>query len=130
MANIQILAGDFLYGVGTCGPGVINVETALYPWPGLNVPVTDIKDFTLLNQAPQSLTQNPAGMGLAATLALAPLCAVTDTALSHDEAQVTFWVELKDGRKMLCLTDADTYRHLEVSAGRHASLNTFPALSG
>ncbi|MGF6149938.1 hypothetical protein [Pseudomonas fluorescens] len=121
MAKIKVLAGDFLHGVGAYESGVVSIETALYPWPGINVLVTDIKHINVVNQTPITLTHGCAGMGLAAAMAIAPTWSVTDTAMARADAEVTFWIELRDGRKMLCLTDIDTYRHLEAGCSRPTS---------
>ncbi|WP_347929410.1 hypothetical protein [Pseudomonas helvetica] len=121
MAKIKVLAGDFLHGVGAYDSGVVSIETALYPWPGISVPVTDIKHINVINQTPIALTQRCAGMGLAAAMAIAPTWSVTDTAMARADADVTFWIELRDGRKMLCLTDIDTYRHLEAGCSHPIS---------
>ncbi|MGE8175375.1 hypothetical protein [Pseudomonas fluorescens] len=121
MAKINVLAGDFLHGVGVYESGVVSIETALYPWPGINVPATDIKHINVVNQTPIALTQCPAGMGLAAAMAIAPTWSVTDTAMTRADAEVTFWIELRDGRKMLCLTDIATYRRLDAGCSRPTS---------
>lgn len=121
MAKIKVLAGDFLHGVGAYESGVVSIETALYPWPGINILVTDIKHINVVNQTPITLTHGCAGMGLAAAMAIAPTWSMTDTAMARADAEVTFWIELRDGRKMLCLTDIDTYRHLEAGCSRPTS---------
>lgn len=122
MAKIKILAGDFLHGTGTYDSGVMNVQTALYPWPGVNISIADIDHFTPLNRYAQSPTQTPVGMGLAAAMAIAPMCSTTDMSPLRSSEEVTFWANFRDGRKILCMADVETYRRMENGVSRQAFL--------
>ncbi|QKZ05473.1 MULTISPECIES: hypothetical protein [Pseudomonas] len=79
MANVKLLAGDFLQGEAHYQDGFLNLRTPLTPWPGLNLPVEAIDSVEAVG----------------------------------GDAQVTFILALKDGRKMSALTDAATFDRLK-----------------
>jgi len=113
MAKIQVLAGDFLYGQAIYQSGYINIETALYPWPGINVPVSDIKTLEIDSESSIRSIPSALGLGLAGAMMLGPFGAAAGLMLAEDKKEVTFWLELKDGRKLAGVTDADTYLNIE-----------------
>lgn len=51
MANIKILAGDFLQGDGEYFAGTITLVTPLFPWPGISFKHNDIKSVEMASQA-------------------------------------------------------------------------------
>ncbi|WAH54992.1 hypothetical protein LZ023_18170 [Pseudomonas silvicola] len=79
MANVKLLAGDFLHGEAHYHDGFLNLQTPLVPWPGLNLPVAAIDSLEAVG----------------------------------GDAQITFILALKDGRKLSGLTDAATFDRLK-----------------
>lgn len=101
MAKMHILAGDFLQGEGEYNCGAIIVETALFPWPGARINADEIRSVT---PAPgiathQLDTLRPPGLNA--------------NAAGSDGIPTTFWITLKDGRKLLTEADEPTYRQLQ-----------------
>ncbi|MDB5980154.1 MAG: ribosome assembly protein 4 [Pseudomonas sp.] len=126
MAKIQVLAGDFLDGRANYYSGHINVETALYPWPGLNVPVSDIKSLQIDSETATPSIPSALGLGLAGAMILGPLGAAAGLMLAEDKKEITFYMALEDGRKLVGVTDADTYSSLEKAASKNAGPKAHP----
>ena len=112
MAKMHILAGDFLQGEGEYHCGAIIVETALFPWPGARINANEIRSVTPV----RDMTLHPLDKlhipGLAGNL----LLGLNPNAAGPGSAQVTFWITLKDGRKLLGKADESTYRQLQQQA--------------
>jgi hypothetical protein len=123
MARIQVLAGDFLYGQAVYNSGCINIETALYPWPGINVSVSDLKTLEIDHDASGHSLPSALGVGMAGALMLGPMGAAGGLMFSEDTKEVSFWAELKDGRKFAGVTDAETYLSIEKAATHVAASN-------
>ncbi len=113
MAKIQVLAGDFLHGQAAYHSGYINIETALYPWPGINVSVSELKSLEIDHDACTHSLPTALGLGMAGAMMLGPAGAAAGLMFSENTKDVTFWAELKDGRKFAGVTDAETYLSLE-----------------
>lgn len=116
MARIQVLAGDFLHGQAAYYSGCINIETALYPWPGINVSVSDLRSLEIDHDASARSLPSALGLGMAGVMMLGPCGAAAGLMFAEDAKDVTFWAELKDGRKFAGVTDAETYLSLEKAA--------------
>lgn len=112
MANINVLAGDFLQGGGEYRGSTLTLETALHPWPGINIPVGTIKTLELASAISGTRVENAIGLGLAGAMFLGPVGAAAGVMLANTETEVTFWVTLKDGRKLLAAADDRTYQRL------------------
>jgi hypothetical protein len=121
MAKIQVLAGDFLHGQAAYHTGCINIETALYPWPGINVSVLDLKSLEIDYDACTHSLPSALGLGTAGAMMLGPMGAAAGLMFSEDTKEVSFWAEFKDGRKFAGVTDAETYLSLEKAACTMAS---------
>jgi hypothetical protein len=121
MAKIQVLAGDFLHGQAAYHSGCINIETALYPWPGLNVAVSELKTLEVDSETSARSLPSALGLGVVGAMMLGPLGAAAGLMFSEETKEVTFWAELKDGRKFAGVTDAETYLSLEKAACKATS---------
>jgi hypothetical protein len=121
MAKIQVLAGDFLQGQAAYHAGCINIETALYPWPGLNVSVSELKTLEVDSETSARSLPSALGLGIAGAMMLGPLGAAAGLMFAEETKEVTFWAELKDGRKFVGVTDGETYLDLEKAACKAAS---------
>ncbi|NBA93759.1 hypothetical protein [Pseudomonas sp. R5(2019)] len=127
MAKVQILAGDFLCGDGEYDDGVFKIETPLFPWPGLKIPTSWIESIKTMEDKGSDPIDTALTLGLAGGLVLGPLGAMAGFLFPDDDAQVTFIVTLKDGRKLTLLSDGDTYQQIKQpllrkhpAADRHA----------
>ncbi|WP_397448709.1 hypothetical protein [Pseudomonas sp. NA-150] len=123
MAKINVLAGDFLQGEGHYESGVITIETALYPWPGLTIPVSEIRTMQVASETARKHPESALGLSLAGAMFLGPVGAVAGLVLAKDTVEVTFWAELKDGRKLLGATDPMTYHTMESCTRRPGFLS-------
>lgn len=118
MAKIKALAGDFLQGDGEYSSGSITLTTPLYPWPGIKVSVSTIKNLEVASEASTKKTADAIGFGLAGGLVLGPVGAAAGFMLASEEKEVTFLATLKDGRKLLAATDDCTYRQIAQDVGK------------
>ena len=125
MAKIKILAGDFLEGSAVLEPGFITIETAVYPWPGLKIATSEILDATVVSETSYRDVSSTVGLGLAGALALGPIGAVAGLILADDEIELTFSMQLRDGRSLLCATEKRTYRDIEAAIGKQAITKYF-----
>ncbi|WP_040068900.1 hypothetical protein [Pseudomonas batumici] len=120
MSKIKILAGDFLDGHAEHEGGYIIVETALYPWPGLKLPTSEIADIRAVSEASHQGMRGTMSLSLAGAMVLGPVGAIAGLMLADEEKEVTFSLDFRDGRSLLCVTDGRTYRDIEAAAGKHA----------
>lgn len=112
MANIKILAGDFLQGDGEYRAGTITLVTPLFPWPGISFKHNDIKSVEMASQASSKKIDGAIGYGLAGALVLGPVGAAAGVMLAGEEKEITFLTTFKDGRKILAAADDRTYQKL------------------
>lgn len=112
MANITVLAGDFLQGDGEWRNGVLTLRTPLHPWPGISIPITKFATLEVANEESVNKVKDAIGFGIAGAMILGPIGAIAGFLLAGKETEVTFIATLKDGRKLLAATDSDTYRKI------------------
>jgi hypothetical protein len=98
--------------------GEIVSQTTVYPWPGLNIATTEILDTTLVGETTYRDTSSAIGLGLAGALALGPIGAVVGVMWADDEIELTFSIQLRYGRSLLCAADKRTYRSIEAIVGK------------
>lgn len=125
MAKIKILAGDFLDGCAVFEPGLITIETAVYPWPGLKIATCEILDATVVSETSHRDVSSAVGLGLAGALALGPIGAVAGVMLADDEIELTFSMQLRDGRSLLCAAEKRAFRDIEAAIGKPATTKYF-----
>ena len=125
MAKINILAGDFLEGSAVYEPGFITIQTAVYPWPGLKIATSEILDTMVVSETSYRDVSSAVGLGLAGALALGPIGAVAGVMLADDEVELTFSMQLRDGRSLLCAAEKRTYRDIETAIGKQAITKHF-----
>ncbi|MPQ67793.1 MULTISPECIES: hypothetical protein [Pseudomonas] len=125
MAKIKILAGDFLEGFAILEPGFITIQTAVYPWPGLKIATSEILDIRIISEASYRDVSSAVGLGLAGALALGPIGAMAGVMLAGDEIELTFSMQLRDGRYLLCAADKRTYCNIEAAIGKRAITKNF-----
>ena len=118
MATIKIVAGDFLDGSAEFESGFISIQTTVYPWPGVKIATTEIRDVTVISETSYRDLSSAVGLGLAGALALGPIGAVAGVMLADDEVELTFSIQLRDGRSLLCAADKLTYQSLEATVGK------------
>ncbi|MDB6049244.1 MAG: hypothetical protein JWR17_1990 [Pseudomonas sp.] len=118
MTKVKVLAGDFLQGDGEYHAGLLNLETPLYPWPGISIPVTSLKAIEVATTGSNKKLEDAISLGLAGALMLGPLGAAAGVIFANEETEVTFWVTLKDGRRLLAATDDGTFREIERGVRR------------
>ncbi|MCS3469982.1 hypothetical protein M2401_003732 [Pseudomonas sp. JUb42] len=109
MAKMHILAGDFLQGEGEYNCGAIIVETALFPWPGARINADEIRSVTPVPEIATHQLDTLRPLGLTDSL----LLGLNANATGPDGTPTTFWITLKDGRKLLTQADEPTYRQLQ-----------------
>ncbi|MDY7562268.1 hypothetical protein QN382_16255 [Pseudomonas sp. 10B1] len=118
MAKIKVLAGDFLQGEGDYHSGLITVETSLHPWPGITIPISSVKSLEIATTGSNKKLEDAISLGLAGALVLGPFGAAAGIILANEQTEITFWVTLKDGKKLLAATDDKTYRDISQTAKR------------
>jgi hypothetical protein len=118
MVKIKILAGDFLDGYAAYEPGLITIETVVYPWPGLKISTQEIRDVALVSENSRRSVSSSVSLGLAGAMVLGPIGAVAGLMLAGEEEEVTFSLALRDGRSMLCAADGRTFRNIESAIGK------------
>ncbi|MBV4457531.1 hypothetical protein KVG96_06170 [Pseudomonas sp. COR58] len=112
MANITVLAGDFLQGDGVYRDGSLTLRTTLHPWPGLTLPLSSIKTLEVANEESISNIKDAIGYGVAGAMLLGPIGAIAGFMLAGHETEVTFLATLKDRRRLLIAADSDTYQEI------------------
>lgn len=118
MAKVKVLAGDLLQGDGEYHSGVFTLETPLYPWPGIKVLVSSVKSLEIATTGSNKRLEDAVSLGFTGALLLGPLGAAAGVIMAGQEKEVTFWVTLEDGRKVLAATDVGTYREIERGVKR------------
>ncbi|KQQ55809.1 hypothetical protein ASF84_10785 [Pseudomonas sp. Leaf127] len=117
MAKINVLAGDFLQGDGEYRAGTLTLVTPLFPWPGISFKHSDIKSMEIASQGSNKKIDGAIGLGLAGALMLGPVGAAAGVMLAREEKEVTFMVNLKEGRTLLAATDDKTFRRMARHVG-------------
>lgn len=112
MANITVLAGDFLQGDGEWRNGVLTLRTPIHPWPGISITIAKFATLEVANEESVNKVKDAIGFGIAGAMILGPIGAIAGFLLAGKETEVTFIATLKDGRKLLAATDSDTYREI------------------
>lgn len=128
MPKFEILSGDFLSGKGTFHAGVFTIETELFTWPGLVLPIREVTRISVISEESSTDTTSALTLGLAGAMVLGPLGAVAGFALSSQKQEVMFMVQLNDGRAFLGVASIDDYQSMERainkrmtrSAGMHS----------
>lgn len=119
MARINVLSGDFLQGDGEYRSGTLTLVTALFPWPGISFSHNDIQSMEIASEGSSKKIDDTIGMGLAGALMLGPVGAAAGMMLAGEEKEITFLLNLKEGRTLLAATDDKTFRRM----ARHIGLN-------
>jgi hypothetical protein len=125
MHRFKILSGDFLHGKGVFQSGVLSIETALYPWPGLNIKADELKNVSIVNEEYSVNPKVAVGLGLAGALTLGPLGAAAAMVMAGQERDLSFLATLRDGRTFLGLADLDSYEALENHVRKQALRQRF-----
>ncbi|MDI2144688.1 MULTISPECIES: hypothetical protein [unclassified Pseudomonas] len=112
MANITVLAGDFLQGDGEYRDGNFTLRTSLHPWPGLTLPLSSIKTLEVANEESINNFKDVIGYGVAGAMLLGPIGAIAGFMLAGHETEVTFLATLKDQRRMLIAADSHTFQEI------------------
>jgi hypothetical protein len=112
MANITVLAGDFLQGDGEYRDGVFTLRTSLHPWPGLTLPLSSFKRVEVANEESISNFKDAIGFGVAGAMLLGPIGAIAGFMLAGKETEVTFLATLKDDRRLLAAVDSSTFEEI------------------
>lgn len=104
MTEIEVLAGDFLCGRGVFHNEYIDIETSLYPWPGICLGAgTIMKIFVVTEDVSSMIFPNKYTFDSHETL-------------GEEWAEVTFLVIFKDGRSLLGMSDVSTLRQIAQAA--------------
>lgn len=118
MANLRVLAGDFLQGDGEYLGSTLTLETPLYPWPGIKIPANAIRTLELSGAGPALHADHAAIPGtISAALSSQTNLLTGGMAVSH-RVEMTFWVTLKDGRKFLAAVDEKAYQRLALQIAK------------
>lgn len=119
MADITVLAGDFLQGDGEYQNGVFTLRTSLNRWPGITLPLTAFKTLEIANEESINNVKDAIGFGIAGAMLLGPIGAIAGFMLAGKETEVTFIATLKDGRKLLAAVDSTTYEEISRRIHHH-----------
>ena len=114
MTKIKVLAGDFLQGDGEYRAGTLTLVTPLFPWPGVSLKQSDIRNMEIASEASSTRMEDALGLGLAGALVLGPVGAAAGLMFAGEQKEITFLATLKDGRKLLAATDDKTYQTIAM----------------
>lgn len=118
MATLEIHAGDFPTGKCTINSGVI-----ILPWQSGDglvgrsvVLIGQIASVAIATEEEVKRTGGTIGWGLVGAAALGPVGMLAGLLLGGKGKDVTFILQLKDGKKMLATTDAKTFTKIQALA--------------
>ncbi|MCY1397532.1 hypothetical protein D9M71_125400 [compost metagenome] len=120
MTRLTIQAGDFLQGEGEYTDGAITLRTLKNPQQGEKITLNRIKEMTIANQESSRSLGSTLGWGMAGALVAGPIGMIAGMWLGGKEEEVTFVAKLKDGRKLMAITDAKTYTKLSRALKKQA----------
>lgn len=109
MTRLTVQAGDFLQGEGEYSNGSLTLKTATNPTAGEKIALTRIKEMTIANQESSKSLSSAIGWGMAGALVAGPIGLIAGLWLGGKEEEITFVATLKDGRKLMAITDVKTY---------------------
>ncbi|WP_166359169.1 hypothetical protein [Pseudomonas akapageensis] len=109
MTRLTVQAGDFLQGEGEYSNGSLTLKTAISPSPGEKIALSRIKEMSVANQESSKSLSSAIGWGMAGALVAGPIGLIAGLWLGGKEEEVTFVATLKDGRKLMAITDVKTY---------------------
>ena len=112
MANIRVLAGDFVLGDSEYQSGSLILRTSINPSFEKQIPISSFKTLRLECEESNKNIKSAIGFGIAGALLLGPVGAAMGFLLAGRETEVTFIATLKGGRTLLAATDSDTYRDI------------------
>lgn len=110
MAKISVLAGDFLQGEASFQSGAFTLQTILNQQ--IRIPIKSIDTLEPACVESVKNTKDALGLGIAGAMLLGPVGAVAGYLIAGEETEVTFIAKLKDGRKLLAVTNEDTYQEI------------------
>jgi hypothetical protein len=96
MSKVKVLAGDLLQGDGEYHSGLFNLETPLYPWPGINIPITSVKSIEVATTGSNKKLEDAISLGFAGALVLGPLGAAAGVFLAS-LGDIEGWAEVVGG---------------------------------
>lgn len=118
MSTLEIHAGDFAKGKCTIHGTVIT-----FPWQwgdgmvGQSLVLTgQVESVTLATEEEVKRTGGTLGWGLVGGIALGPVGLLAGLLLGGKGKDVTFILQLKDGKKMLATTDAKAFTKIQALA--------------
>lgn len=109
MTRLTVQAGDFLQGEGEYSNGSLTLKTAKSQFPGEKIALNRIKEMSVANQESSKSLGGAIGWGMAGALVAGPIGLIAGLWLGGREEEVTFVATLKDGRKLMAITDTKTY---------------------
>jgi hypothetical protein len=112
MSKLMIQSGDFLQGEGEYDNDIFTLKSDRNPVTGERIPIARIKHVTLASQETSKNLGSALKWGLAGALVLGPVGLMVGIWLGGKSEEVTFIATLKDGRKLMAITDGKTYSKL------------------
>lgn len=119
MTRLTVQAGDFLQCEGEYRNGSLTLKTCKNPMPGEKITLSRIRDMKIANQAFNRSLSSALGWGVAGALMAGPLGLIAGLWLGGKEEEVTFVATLKDGRKLMAVTDGKTWSKLDGQWRKH-----------
>lgn len=112
MSKLTIQSGDFLRGEGEYANGTFTLKSNRNPTSGEKIPITRVKHVTVASQETSKSLGSALKWGLAGALVLGPVGLMVGLWLGSKSEEITFIATLKDGRKLMAITDGKTYSKL------------------
>ncbi|UVJ42739.1 hypothetical protein NVV94_19355 [Pseudomonas sp. LS1212] len=126
MTRLTVQAGDFLQGEGEYSNGSLILKTNTNPNAGEKIALTRIKEMTIANQESSKSLGSAIGWGMAGALVAGPIGLIAGLWLGGKEEEITFVATLKDGRKLMAITDVKTYTKMAGNWQRRMSKTQNP----
>ncbi|GGU83974.1 hypothetical protein GCM10009504_45490 [Pseudomonas laurentiana] len=119
MTRLTVQAGDFLQGEGEYRNGSLTLKTCKNPAPGEKITLSRIREMKIANQEFNRSLSSALGWGVAGALMAGPLGLIAGLWLGGKEEEVTFVATLKDGRKLMAVTDGKTWSKIDGQWRKH-----------
>ena len=119
MTRLTVQSGDFLQGEGEYCNGSLTLKTCRSPSPGEKIALNRISELIVANQESSRSLSSALGWGMAGALVAGPVGLIAGFWLGGKEEEVTFVATLKDGRKLMAVTDGKTWSKLDGQWRKH-----------
>ncbi|ENG7537186.1 hypothetical protein ABVE29_003289 [Providencia stuartii] len=109
MAKVKVHAANFPYSEISITSGAFFIKEGVFQFNGECVLANKIKTIDIASEDSVKKVGGALGWGVAGGVLLGPIGAIAGIFLGGNKKEVTFIVELEDGRKFMGTTDTKSY---------------------